>query len=169
MKIPQQSNDFLIQIHAYTGPIANIRNTIHIGSEGSVTIGVLADGSLFGTYAYNKNSASHSAESTGRDINTDRWQHIGFVVNTTRMKLYVNGSCIVNQSVSGHQCFTGTGSLISIGENAKGSVDNVGFFKNDLTNTDVQIIYTQGLANVINIAAVDPSGKVATTWGALRQ
>ena len=169
VKIPQQSNDFLIQIHTYTGPIANIRNTIHSGSEGSVTIGVLADGPLFGTYAYNKNSASHSAESTGRHINNDRWQHIGFVVNSTQMKLYFNGSCIVNQSVSGHRSFTGTGSLISIGENAKGSVDSVGFFKNDLTNTDVRMIYTQGLANVINIAAVDPGGKVATTWGALKQ
>lgn len=169
VKIPQQSNDFLIEIHAYKEPIANIRNNIHIGSEGSVTIGVLADGPLFGTYAYNKNAASHHAESTGRHINNDRWQHIGFVVNSTMMKLYLNGICIVNQSVSGHQSFTGTGSLISIGENAKGSVDDVGFFKNDLTNTDVRMIYTQGLANIINIAAVDPGGKVATTWGALKQ
>ena len=168
MKIPRQPNDFLIEAHAYKGPLANIRNTIHSGSEGSVTIGVLADGPLFGTYAYNKNSASHSAESTGRHINNDRWQHIGFVVNSTQMKLYFNGSCIVNQSVSGHRSFTGTGSLISIGENAKGSVDSVGFFKNDLTNTDVRMIYTQGLANVINIAAVDPGGKAAMTWGGLK-
>ena len=85
------------------------------------------------------------------------------------MKLYLNGVCIVNQSVSGHQSFAGTGSLISIGENARGSVDNVGFFKNDLTNAHVQMIYNQGLENIISIAAVDPGGKVATTWGALKQ
>ena len=169
VKIPRQSNDFLMEIHTYKGPIANIRNNIYIGSEGSVTIGILADGSLFGTYAYNKNSASHSAESTEDPINNDRWQHIGFVVNSTMMKLYLNGVCIVNQSVSGHRSFAGTGSLISIGENAKGSVDSVGFFKNDLTNAQVQMIYTQGLENIISIAAVDPGGKVATTWGALKQ
>ena len=169
VKIPRQSNDFLIEVRAYKGPLANIRNDIHIGYEGSVTIGVLGDGPLFGTYAYNKNSASRSAESTEETINNDRWQHIGFVVNSTMMKLYLNGVCIVNQPVSGHRSFAGTGSLISIGENAKGSVDNVGFFTNDLTNAQVGMIYTQGLGNIISIAAVDPGGKVATTWGALKQ
>lgn len=165
VKIPQQSNDFLIEMHAYNGPFANI----HIGSQGSVTIGVLADGSLFGTYAYHKNAASHDVESTGKHINTDRWQHIAVVVNSLSMKLYLNGTRIINQPMSGHEPFAGTGSFIVMGENAKGSVDNVGFFKNDLTHTDVRMIYTHGLANVMNIAAVDPGGKVATTWGTLKQ
>ena len=168
VKIPPQPHDFLIEIHAYKGSIANTRN-IQIRSEGSITTGVLADGPLFGTYAYNQNEASHHAESTGRHINNDRWQHIAFVINDTTMKLYLNGICIVSQSVTGHESFAGTGSLIVMGENAKGSVDNVGFFKNDLTDTHVRMIYTQGLANVMNIAAVDPGGKVATTWGTLKQ
>ena len=85
------------------------------------------------------------------------------------MKLYLNDTCIVDQSVSGHEALAGSGSLISIGENARGSVDNVGFFKNDLTNAQVQMIYTQGLENIMNIAAVDPGGKAAMTWGALKQ
>ena len=85
------------------------------------------------------------------------------------MKLYLNGSRVVYQSVSGHESFAGAGSLIVIGENARGSVDNVGFFKNNLTDRQVQMIYTQGLANIIDIAAVDPGGKVATTWGTLKQ
>ena len=168
VRIPRQVNDFLIEIYAYNGPIANIRN-IHIGSEGSVTTGVLANGSLFGTYAYNRNAASHHAESIGRNVNNNRWQHIAFVVNSTSMKLYLNGVRVVYQSVSGHESFAGTGTFIVMGENARGSVDNVGFFKNDLTDTHVRMIYRQGLANIINIAAVDPSGKVATTWGALKQ
>ena len=168
VKIPQQTNDFLIEIHAYRGPIADIRN-IHIGSEGSITTGVLADGPLFGTYAYNNNATAHHAESTGRYVNNNRWEHIAFVVNDTTMTLYLNGMSVASQPIAGHESFAGTGSLIVIGENAKGSVDNVGFFKNDLTTTDVRMIYTQGLANVINVAAVDPDGKAATMWGALKQ
>ena len=168
VKIPRQSNDFLIEIHAYNGPIANVRN-IYVGSEGSLTTGVLADGPLFGTYAYHKNEASHHVESTGKDINNNRWQHIAFVVNSTSMKLYLNGVRVVYQSVSGHESFAGTGSMIIMGENARGSVDNVDFFRNDLTDTHVRMIYNQGLANIMNIAAVDPGGKVATTWGALKQ
>ena len=169
VRIPRQSNDFLIEIFTYKGPIANIVRNVHSDYEGSVTMGVLADGPLFGTYAYNKNEASHDVESIGRHVNNNRWQHIAFVVNSTSMKLYLNGSRVVYQSVNGHESFAGTGSLIVMGENARGSVDSVGFFSNDLTDTHVRMIYTQGLANIINIAGVDPGGKAATTWGALKQ
>ena len=169
VRIPQQLNDFLIEIYAYNGSIANVTNNIYAESEGSVALGVLGDGPLFGGYAYNNNATSHSAESTDGDINYNRWQHIGFVVNNTSMKLYLNGTRIVNQSVSGHESLAGTGSLIFIGENARGSVDDVGFFKNDLTEAQVRMIYNQGLENIISIAPVDPGGKVATTWGVLKQ
>ena len=168
VKIPRQSNDFLIEIYAYNGAIANIGN-IYVGAEGSVTLGVLADGPLFGTYAYNKNEASHHVESIGTHVNNNRWQHIAFVVNSTSMKLYLNGARVVYQSLSGHESFAGTGSMIVMGDNVRGSIDNVGFFKNDLTDTHVRMIYRQGLANILSIAAVDPGGKIATTWGALKQ
>ena len=169
VQLPQQLNSFLIEIYTYNRPIAHIRNNIYVGSEGSVTLGVLRDGALFGGYAYNNNATSHSAQSTGRPINYNRWEHIGFVVNNTSMKLYLNGTRIVDQSVSGHEALAGSGSFISIGDNTRGSIDDVGFFTNDLTDAHVQMIYNQGLANIISIAAVDPSGKVATTWGTLKQ
>lgn len=169
VQIPQQRNSFLIEIYTYNRPIANIRNNIYAGSEGSVTLGVLRDGSLFGGYAYNNNATSHSAESTGSRINNNRWEHIAFVINDTSMRLYLNGVQVVNQSVSGHEALAGAGSLISMGENTRGSVDDVGFFTNDFTDAHIRMIYNQGLANIMNIAAVDPGGKVATTWGALKQ
>ena len=85
------------------------------------------------------------------------------------MKLYLNSTLIINRSVSAHPSFSGTGSFVSIGYDTRGSVDNVGFFKNNLTTAQVQLIYTVGLPNVINIAPVDPGGKVATTWAALKK
>ena len=85
------------------------------------------------------------------------------------MKLYLNGTRIVNRSVSAHLSFSGAGSVISMGYDARGSVDNVGFFKKDLTDAQVKLIYDSGLPFVIDIAPVDPSGKVATTWAALKK
>ena len=164
VKVPQQLHDFLIEIYAYNGRIDSVSN-----AEGTVTLGVGSDDSLYGEYAYYDKGVFHDAQSIGRNINNNQWQHIGFVVNSTSMKLYLNGIRVVNHSVSGLESFRGTGTLVVIGENAKGNVDDVGFFKNDLTDTQVRFIYNSGLSTIVSIASVDPSGKVATTWGALKQ
>ena len=170
VKIPQRfNNNFLIEIFTYKGPIANITKNIYTKAEGIVTLGVLAAGPVFGIYTYNENEASHYAESTGRHVNNNRWYHIGVVINDTSMRLYLNGVPIVHQAVSGHEALAGTGTLVFIGEDARGSVDEVGFFKNDLTDAHVRTIYNQGLENIISVAPVDPNGKVATTWAALKQ
>ena len=170
VKIPRQfNNNFLIEICTYKGPITSITHNIYTGCEGVLTLGVLTSGPVFGIYTYNKNEDSRYAESTIRNINNNRWQHIGFVVNSTLMKLYLNGTRIFSQSISGHEALVGTGTLVFIGEDARGSVDDVGFFKNDLTDAHVRTIYNQGLENIISVAPVDPSGKVATTWAALKQ
>ena len=169
VQLPQQLNSFLIEIYTYNRPIAKIRKNIYAGSEGSVTLGVLRDGALLGSYAYNNNATSHSARSTGRHISYNRWEHIAFVVNTTSMRLYLNGIRIVDQPVRGHEALAGAGTFISIGDNTTGSVDDVGLFKNDFNDAQVRMIYNQGLQNIINIAAVEPDGKAATTWAALKQ
>ena len=167
VRIPQQSNDFFIGIYAYNGPIDDIANGV--GTEGGVTLGVFNDGTLFGAYDYDDGMAVAFVEATGRNVNNNQWQHIGFVINGTSMKLYLNGTQIASTSVSGHQSFSGSGSIVFIGYEARGSVDNVGFFKNDLSAAQVRLIYNQGLGSIISIASVDPGGKVATTWGALKQ
>ena len=171
VRIPRQSNDFLIQIYAYNGPIANIWDQVSV-SEGRVYLGILSSGDLFGGYIYEFNivgSAAAALESTDRRVNNNRWQHIGFVVNDTSTKLYLNGTRIAHETISSHESFAGTGSIVFIGEDARGSVDDVGLFKNELTDAQVRLIYNQGLANIISIASVDPRGKAATTWGALKQ
>lgn len=83
-------------------------------------------------------------------------------------KLYLNGTRIANETISSHESFAGTGSIVFIGEGARGSVDDVGFFKDDFTDAQVKLIYDKGLGTIMSIAPVDPNGKVATTWGALR-
>ena len=169
VKVPQQVNHLDIGIYAYNGPIANIANDVHAGSEGKVYLGVESDSSLYGGYAYDDSEAFYEAESTGRNISNNQWQHIGFVVNSTSIKLYLNGTRIVNHSISGHESFSGTGTSLFVGHKGRGSFDDVGLFKNDLSDAQVKLIYDRGLANIISIAPVDPNGKVATTWGALKK
>ena len=172
VRIPQQLNDFYIQIQTYNGSIVNVLDNVSARSEGRVELGVFSSGDIFGRYVYTFNiagSAAAALQSTGRQVNNNQWHHISFVINNTSTRLYLNGNRIANQTISGHESFAGTGSIVSIGENARGSVDEVGFFKDDLTDAQVRLIYNQGLANIINIASVDPGGKVATTWGALKQ
>ena len=170
--IPQQVNDFPIEISAYNLPSVGVSLEL----KGAVELRIQPDGNLLGTYFYDGTTdgtdhsiAFNDVQSTDKNINNNQWQHIGFVVNSTSMKLYLNGTHIVNQTISGHESFAGTESIVSIGWNARGSVDDVGLFKNDLTDAQIKLIYDQGLATIISIASVDPSGKIATTWGALKQ
>ena len=162
VRIPQQLNNFDIRIQAYNGSIANVSDNINARSEGSVTLGVSGNGTLFGSYTEHTFIGSDS-------INNNQWEHIAFVANNTSFRLYLNGNRIDNLHISEHESFAGTGSFLSIGTDARGNIDEVGFFKNDLTDAQVRLIYDHGLANIINVASVDPSGKVSTTWGALKQ
>ena len=172
VRVPQQPNDFDIQIQAYNGSLANAPDTVKAISEGRIALGVFSSGDIFGSYVYTFNSGGSAAaalQSTGRWVNNNQWQHIGFVINNTSTRLYLNGNRIADETIRGHESFAGTGSFLSIGTDARGNVDEVGFFKNDLTDTQVRLIYDHGLANIINVASVDPVGKASTTWGALKQ
>ena len=168
VKIPQQLNSFFIEIFAYNGPLANIANNVAAGAEGGVYVAINPHNMFHGGYVYDDYETAVGIESPGRNVNNNTWQHIGFVVNSASMRLYLNGNRIANQTVSEHESFSGTGSIIFIGEIARGSVDDVGFFKDDLTDTQVRLIYNNGLATIIGIASVDPSDTVAKTWGALK-
>ena len=169
VKIPQQTNNFLISVYAYNGPIADISDNVEAGAEGSVYLAVDADNTLRSGYVFDDHRSWVQVETTGRNINNNQWRHVAFVINSTTMKLYLNGNQVATQSVSGHQSFYGTGSIIFIGEYARGSVDNVGMFKNDFSGAQVKLIYDKGLANIISIATVDSNGKVTTTWAALKK
>ena len=102
-------------------------------------------------------------------MNNNRWHHVAFVINASSMRLYLNGNRITTLSVDGHHSFSGHGTSIDIGSDARGSVDNVGFFRNDFSDAQVKLIYDRGLANIISIAPVNPNGKVTTTWAALKK
>ena len=169
VKISQQQNNFLISVLAYNGPIANISDNVEAGAEGSVYVAIDGNNTFRAGYVYDDHTSGVGIETTGRNVNNNTWHHVGFVINNTSMKLYLNGTRIHKSSVSTHRSFKGSGTIISIGEGARGKVDDVGFFRNDFTDAQVKLIYDVGLEKIISIASVDPNDKVATTWGALKK
>lgn len=167
VKIPSQRNDLEIAVDAYD-PI----DDVNIDFIGGVELNVKSNGNLRGEYFYNDYINSVSIQTTGRIVNNNMWHHIGFVINQTRMRLYLNGNRIASRFVSRHQSFNGAGTLINIDydENAKGSVSDLGFFKDDFSDAQIKLIYDKGLGTIMSIASVDPGGgKVATTWGTLKK
>ena len=169
VKIPLQINTFGICVFAYNGPFEDRWGNITEDFTGRVCLEVDVDGTLHGSYIYDDLTSEVGVTVTDRNVNNNRWHHIGFVINRNSEKLYLNGARIAVFPVNEHRSFSGTGTSIFIGVEARGSVDNVGFFRNDLTDAQVRLIYEKGLGNIISIAPVDPNGKVATTWGALKK
>ena len=165
VKVPPQGNGFGIDVLAYNVLILDVWDIVE-ESSGSAYLSITGDGAIQGVYE--DSTHRFGIEVTDRNVNNNRWHHVGFVINNTAMKLYLNGKRIANLPVDGHRSFRGSGTVVLIGNFARGAVDDVGFFSNDFTDAQVRLIYTAGLKNIISIAAVDPNAKVATTWGALK-
>ena len=168
VKIPSQRNNFVIGLAAYDDQIADIWGNVQAGADGGVYITIAADDTLHAGYVFDDYRSWVNIQRTGRNVNDNRWHHVAFVINFSSMRLYLNGNRIATLSVDGHQPFSGHGTYIEIGENARGYVDDVGMFKDDFTDAQVRLIYNVGLWNIISIAPVDPNGKVATTWGSIK-
>ena len=165
VKVPLQATNFIIDVWAYNIPFLDIWE-IFENHSGNVYLSINADNTMSGVYI--DHAQPSWVDAVGGNVSNNRWQHVGFVVNTTSMRLYLNGNRVANQPVNGHSAFRGIGTGIMIGHLARGVVDDVGYFRNDFTDAQVKLIYTAGLKNIISIAAVDPNAKAATTWGSLK-
>ena len=168
VRIPEP-NYLAISVNTYNGPLDNIWPNVHDGSEGSVHLGSDPDGDIHASYRFDDNTSFRGVYTIGRNVNNNRWHHIGFVINQTYMRLYLNGNRVANHAVSGHSAFGGSGIFISIGEDVRGRVDDVGIFRNDLSDSQVRLIHSVGLAAIMGIAPVDPKRKLTTTWSAIKR
>ena len=169
VKIPRQENNFLISVTAYDGPIGDIWHFVEAGADGGVGLAIDADNTLRGDYVFDSHRAWVPVRKEGKNVNDNKWHHVGLVVSPLWLRLYLDGQRIASTNWRGNQTFSGSGTVIRIGDNAIGHVDDVGFFKNSFTDNQMRLIYTVGLQSIVNIAPVDPSSKIATTWGRLKQ
>ena len=88
---------------------------------------------------------------------------------TRESNIFLGGSPLAEAEVTGYTSFLAGATLISIGKDAKGNlVDDAGFFVDTFSDGNIKFIYDADLENIISIASVDPAGKAATTWGAIK-
>ena len=155
---------FEIRLVAY-----NVNNPLNLFDDdlkGSVALIVNADGSLQGEYEDEFNIFSLQTERLR--FNNIGWNHIALTVGKDVMRLYLNGTEVHNWRVAGHRAFSAKGTSVETGSHADAMVDDIGMFKEVFSPYDIRLIYNVGLVSVMNIAAVDPNDKIATTWGALK-
>ena len=50
----------------------------------------------------------------------------------------------------------------------KGIIDDVAMFSDTLSEADLKTLMEQGVGKTLGVAPVEPTGKLATTWGDLK-
>ena len=165
VKMPSQSEDFRLTM---TG--RNDDGTL----EGTIILFVLSSGNLEGFAADIKDKKSQSIESDDENVSDNQWHHIAFTKFSDTAFLFVDGE-VVKQERQRYLGFVGDGTFISITPNSidttlTGSVflDEVGFFEIGFSVYEIKAIYDNGLTDFLEAMPVDPQGKTATTWGALK-
>jgi hypothetical protein len=107
-------------------------------------------------------------------VSAKTWYHVANVYDGTKAYIYVDGDLKVSQAVPNFSLADnqqtawvatdrGTGFLSNC------IVDEVGLFNVALTGDDIKNIVAKGLSRAIGITAVEPSSKLAQTWGAIRR
>jgi len=112
----------------------------------------------------------------GGALEVDRWYHFAATWDsaTGEASFYQDGTLV--QSKNGAGTITVNTVSLLIGQrtggctgNFSGTIDEVAVFNASLTEDDVADIMTEGLSEALGMAAVSPSGKLATTWASIKK
>ena len=107
-------------------------------------------------------------------INDSDWHHLAATVSSEGMDLYVDGK--LDTALGGVSSISASDSTVTIGApnsngwgtGFNGLIDEVAVFNVALLEEDILTLMKKGLKKTL-ITAVSPSGKLATTWGDLKQ
>ena len=163
VKIPNQADDFTLQAVALDP--GNTGNVL----IGSIHLKVSSNGNLEGSYHDVEDDKSSTLKTRNVKISNNRWKHIAFTVSRAQIKFYLNGKPLGKAAPRTRDLsFSGAYTGISIGRDAIGMVDDVGFFSDTFSDADIKFIHKVGLESIISIASVDPEDKITTTWGTIK-
>ena len=101
-----------------------------------------------------------------------QWSHIAatYDADTETAKVYFNG--VLSNQAANVDMHIDSPVNIHIASNEKnrfnGIIDDVGIFNVALDEDDINDIMTKGLVEVVGVAAVDASGKLAATWASIK-
>jgi len=106
------------------------------------------------------------------DLPVEEWVHLAGTMSKDPTELYVNGELFKTSGGGGGVIEAANGLRIgasgTIGEVFNGIIDDVGIFNVALSENDIKDIYNKGLGMATGIAAVESSGKLATTWAVIK-
>jgi len=104
-------------------------------------------------------------------LDDDQWHHVSGTYDGKEVSVYVDGELEASNPAGGS--FTigekHIGSRDDGQEAYDGLIDEVALFNVALSADDIKDIANKGLAVVLGMTAVSPSGKLTTTWGDIKQ
>jgi concanavalin A-like lectin/glucanase superfamily protein len=106
----------------------------------------------------------------------DEWFHLAYVITPGVMKCFVNGAVAKETANAALKDLPGDGDTndFLVGRTWEdqrflgGAMDEVALFTVALSDDEIKRIADNGLERGIGLAAVDPAGKLATTWSKIR-
>ncbi|MEK7398027.1 MAG: LamG domain-containing protein [Candidatus Poribacteria bacterium] len=120
-------------------------------------------------------SSASGVQGWGYNLPKGEWTHLVGIMSKSPTELYVNGELNGGAGKGpGGGALSNTANLFrigasgSIGEYFNGIVDDVAVFNVALSAADIKNIFSKGLAVATGKAAVESSGKLATSWASLK-
>ena len=194
IKTPVQDCDILIGLLAKDGLETKGITSVSIESEGySYKTGIIDAGGISSHHSDGKNV--HTIEVTEiKDVNMmdNRWHHIVFTLDKIQYVITIDGEIIFTkipeqwkkytepnwkgeEKVPAYIGYVGNKTVISIelapdNKKINGQIffDDVIFYEEAFSATDIQELYKNGLKNFLEVMPVDPQEKVATTWAEIK-
>ena len=128
-----------------------------------------------GNFEFKSCQAGCAAASTPMD-KPDEWYFVAGIYNGTEYELYIDAQfkskgpneigapekgLLIGSGLcpAGHGCDEGY---------FKGIVDDVAMFSDALSEADLKVLMEDGVGKTLGVAPVEPTGKLATTWGDLK-
>lgn len=101
------------------------------------------------------------------------WYHVAITVGDSIGKMYVDGTQIGTDKIFASLALSDTSSDLTIGSagtryHFDGMIDEFAIFSAELEEEDIQDVMDRGLEKASGIFAVDPSGKLTTTWANIK-
>lgn len=158
----------LVDLGAYAGIVEKFEVA---GDIRSFYLDVNPDGKLYGGFKGGNGWNSCIAEK----VTDEKWHHVAVTYDMKKLLVYIDGDSSSGEMSLGEE---GTEPLLTtapvyIGGPATGGcgpnqgiIDDVGIFNDALTEADVNDIMKNGFERAV--LAVEPSGKLAVTWGNIK-
>ena len=144
-------------------------------TAGHARIDVFPDGNIGGWFHESESGRSLAKDmrliSDDIDVADFKWHHVAFTRYGDIYTLFVDGDVVERKYINEYVSFFGDKTHIFVfGHDLNGSafVDDLVFLEIGLSLYEVRAIKENGLDAFLKAMPVEPTGKLATTWGTLK-